>query len=48
MGFTPNKTDADMWIDDNGDHYELIAAHVDDIELDGKGLLFLPKDFISN
>jgi hypothetical protein len=25
-----------------------IAAHVDDIELDGKGLLFLPKDFISN
>jgi alpha-acetolactate decarboxylase len=25
-----------------------IAAHVDEIELDGKGLLFLPKDFISN
>jgi len=31
MGFTPSKTDYDLWIRHKGDHYEYVATYVDDI-----------------
>jgi len=31
MGFFPSKAEKDIWIRDEGDHYEHVAAHVDDL-----------------
>ena len=31
MGFTPSKTDFDLWVRPMGDHYEYVATYVDDI-----------------
>jgi hypothetical protein len=31
MGFSPSKAEEDIWMKDCGDHYEYIAAYVDDL-----------------
>ena len=31
MGFTPSRTDYDLWIKPKGDHYEYVTTYVDDI-----------------
>ena len=44
MGFTPSKTDSDMWIRDRGDHHELIATCVDDPLVWSRDVTTITKD----
>ena len=36
MGFKPSKADPDVWMRQNGDHYEYIAVYVDDLAIAAK------------
>jgi hypothetical protein len=33
MGFVPSFAEPDIWMRDNGDHYEYIATYVDDLTI---------------
>ena len=36
MGFFPSKAEPDIWMRDEGDHYECIAVCVDDLLIAGR------------
>lgn len=33
MGFAPSRADADLWIQDKGDHYEYVATFVNNLKV---------------
>jgi len=43
MGYSPTKSDPDVWIKDCGTHYEYVCVYVDDIMMMGKN----PEEFFT-
>ena len=48
MGFTPSKTNFNLWVRHVGDHYEYVATYVDDILVFSKDPMSLIEEVIQD
>ena len=47
LGFSPSRSDPDVWMKDKGDHYEYVVVYVDDLLYAGKNAKQYWKDVLA-